>query len=59
MIFSKEKITTLEKQLASNIKDVNQLKIEIEQKQIELENKEQKLIDQKNLSTNEIKQLNF
>ncbi|WP_341833782.1 hypothetical protein [Candidatus Phytoplasma asteris] len=58
LILSKEKITTLEKQLASNIKDVNQLKTEIEQKQTELEIKEQKLIDQKNLSTNEIKQLN-
>ncbi|WP_024563738.1 hypothetical protein [Candidatus Phytoplasma tritici] len=36
LILSKEKITTLEKQLASNIKDVNQLKTEIEQKQTEL-----------------------
>ncbi|QYC30731.1 hypothetical protein HGD80_02675 [Paulownia witches'-broom phytoplasma] len=44
--------------MASNIQDVEQLKAEITKKQQQLEEKEQKLSEQKDLSANEVKQLN-
>ncbi|CAM12132.1 Conserved hypothetical protein [Candidatus Phytoplasma australiense] len=48
----------LENQLASNKQDLDKLQQKIFDKEVELEEKERKLTEQKDLSANEVKQLN-